>query len=228
MNPVIDSRQAAEKARIRRKMRSVLACLSSSSKSNADAALVGRLLSSDEFGRAQSVGMYVPIAKWEVDVTGAIYAGLDQGKNIALPRWNAAAEEYEFAAIKQWSQLSPGRFGILEPCAKCPKVKGNLLDAVFIPGLAFSLAGGRLGRGGGFYDRLLKDVRSARCGIAHECQLLDSLPEDPWDQKMERILTPNRSVRTERERILRDGASSTHSPAKAAGLLTSDDCGTSR
>ena len=198
MNPEIDREPAAEKARIRRKMQSALARLSSSPKSNASVALVGRLLSSNEFGRAQFVGMYVPIAKWEIDVSAAISAGLDQGKNIALPRWNAASEEYEFAAIKQWSQLSPGRFGILEPCAKCPEVKGNLLDAVFVPGLAFSLDGGRLGRGGGFYDRLLKNVRSARCGIAHECQLLDSLPSAPWDQKMERILTPSRSVRTER------------------------------
>lgn len=198
MNIKINSKQTAEKSRIRRKMRSALARLSSSSKSNAAVALVGRLLSSDEFGRAQSVGMYVPIVKWEIDLSEAICAGLDQGKNIALPRWNAAAEEYEFAAIKQWSQLSPGRFGILEPGAKCPKVKGNLLDAVFVPGLAFSLDGGRLGRGGGFYDRLLQDVRSVRCGIAHECQLLDSLPLDPWDRKMERILTPSRSVRTGR------------------------------
>lgn len=197
MNIKINSKQTAEKARIRRKMRSALARLSSSAKSDA-AALVGRLLSSDEFGRAQFIGMYVPIAKWEIDVTGAISAGLDQGKNIALPRWSEAAEEYEFAAIKQWSQLSPGRFGILEPGAKCPKVKGNFLDAVFVPGLAFSLDGGRLGRGGGFYDRLLQDVRSVRCGIAYECQLLDSLPLDPWDQKMERILTPSRSIRTGR------------------------------
>ena len=179
-------------------MRSALAGLSSSSKSNASVALVDRLLSSEEFSRAQSVGMYVPIAKWEIDIAEAVWAGLDQGKNIAFPRWNAAAEEYEFAAIKQWSQLSPGRFGILEPGDQCPKVKGNFLDAIFVPGLAFSLDGGRLGRGGGFYDRLLQDVRNVRCGIAHECQLLDFLPLDPWDRKMERILTPSRSVRTGR------------------------------
>lgn len=198
MSPKIDSKPAAEKARIRRQMRSALARLSSSAKSNAAAALIGRLLSSDEFGSSQSVGMYVPIAKWEIDVAEAIAAGLDRGKNIALPRWNETAGEYEFAAIKQWSQLSPGRFGILEPCAKCPKVKGNFLDAVFVPGLAFSLDGERLGRGAGFYDRLLQDVRSVRCGIAYECQLLDALPSDPWDQKMDRILTPSRWIRTER------------------------------
>ena len=196
MNSKIDSKQTAEKSRIRHKMWSALARLSSSSKSNAAAALVSQLLSSDEFGSAQSVGMYVPIAKWEIDIAKAVWAGLDQGKNIALPRWNATTEEYEFAAIEKWSQLSTGRFGILEPGANCPKVKGNFLDAVFVPGLAFSLDGGRLGRGGGFYDRLLQDVRSVRCGIAYECQLLDSLPLDPWDQKMERILTPSRSVRT--------------------------------
>ena len=196
MNPEIDGKQAAEKARIRRKMRFALARLSFSAKSNAAAALVGRLLSSDEFGRAQSVGLYVPITKWEIDVAEAVCAGLEQGKNIALPRWNEAAGEYEFAAIKQWSQLSPGRFGILEPGDQCPKVKGSLLDAVFVPGLAFSLDGGRLGRGGGFYDRLLRDVRGARCGIAHECQLLDALPSAPWDQRMERIFTPRRWIRT--------------------------------
>ena len=79
----------AEKSRIRHKMRSALARLSSSSKSNAAAALVSQLLSSDEFRLTQSVGMYVPIAKWEIDIAKAVWAGLDQGKNIALPRWNA-------------------------------------------------------------------------------------------------------------------------------------------
>ncbi len=197
MNLEVDSGQAAEKARIRRKMRLVLARLPAASMSVAAGALVARLLASEEFSRAQCIGMYAA-AGWEIDLTGAVSAGLACGKSIALPRWNAADSEYEFAVIERLSQLALGQFGLREPIARCPKVEGGFLDAVFVPGLAFSRDGVRLGRGRGFYDRLLRDVRRGRCGVAYECQLLEALPAAPWDQRVEHIFTPGGRAEAQR------------------------------
>jgi 5-formyltetrahydrofolate cyclo-ligase len=76
-------------------------------------------------------------------------------------------------------------------------------DAVLVPGLGFDVNGGRLGRGGGFYDRLLAAGTACRVGVAFECQVVEALPLEPHDRRMEfiiteqRVLAPGRTCRQE-------------------------------
>ena len=90
------------------------------------------------------------------------------------------------------ADLSPGRFNVLEPKAGCPSVPLNQLDLVFVPGVAFDFNGRRLGRGKGFYDRLLAEVRGYKCGVAFEVQVIAAVPEEPHDVRVDSILTPAR------------------------------------
>ncbi len=65
------------------------------------------------------------------------------------------------------------------------------LDAVLVPGLGFDRTGGRLGRGGGHYDRFLAEVRPdcVRIGLCFQGQLTARLPVDPWDQTVDWVVT---------------------------------------
>jgi 5-formyltetrahydrofolate cyclo-ligase len=65
------------------------------------------------------------------------------------------------------------------------------VDAALIPGLAWDRAGNRLGRGGGYYDRLLADEewRGFRCGLFLAAQEFPAVPHDPWDARMQAIVT---------------------------------------
>ena len=69
-------------------------------------------------------------------------------------------------------------------------------DWLFIPGLGFDLKGARLGRGKGFYDRLLADVRGSKCGVAFDEQLVATVPVGPRDIPLNCILTPTRWIET--------------------------------
>jgi len=88
------------------------------------------------------------------------------------------------------NDLLPGAFGIREPSPALPVVAVSEIDAFLCPGLAFDQTGGRLGRGRGFYDRLLAQARpgARKLGIAFPFQLVANTFPEPHDIRMDQIL----------------------------------------
>jgi 5-formyltetrahydrofolate cyclo-ligase len=93
------------------------------------------------------------------------------------------------------SELEPGYFGVPEPVDKCPEVDTGDIDLVIMPGIAFDREGGRIGYGGGFYDRfLIKMERKVdRIAPAYDFQVVDEVPVDLWDIRIDGIIT-NREI----------------------------------
>ena len=89
-----------------------------------------------------------------------------------------------------------GKFGVREPAERCAPVPLNRLDLVLVPGIAFDIRGGRLGRGQGYYDRLLSAVTGLKCGVAFDEQIVDAVPVGPLDVRLNCILTPTRWIET--------------------------------
>lgn len=87
-------------------------------------------------------------------------------------------------------QLIPGAFGILEPAVESPEVPLFEIDAFLCPGLAFDKKGGRLGRGRGFYDRLLAQARpdTLKLGICHPFQIVADTHPEPHDVPMNGLI----------------------------------------
>jgi 5-formyltetrahydrofolate cyclo-ligase len=69
-----------------------------------------------------------------------------------------------------------------------------VLDFILVPGVAFDLSGRRLGRGKGYYDRLLKQTRGTTCGVAFDEQIVGEIPVEPHDLNVNCILTPTRWI----------------------------------
>jgi len=102
---------------------------------------------------------------------------------------------YEWLPHSSWKA---GPYGIQEPDKEhCPLVSLEEVDLALIPGLAFDPTGGRLGRGGGFYDRLLggADCHAHKIGIAWSWQMVPALPRENFDILMDVIVTPEGSFR---------------------------------
>ena len=129
----------------------------------------------------------------EPDIWPLLAGALAAGKTAALPRFQPAIKNYIAGRVQNpQTDIVTGEFGIREPGAHCQELPPGRFDLVLVPGLAFDLRGGRLGRGKGFYDRLLSEVRGVKCGVAFDEQVASEVPAGPGDIQLDCILTPTR------------------------------------
>jgi 5,10-methenyltetrahydrofolate synthetase len=111
---------------------------------------------------------------------------------VALPQFEAGTTSYHACQVLAPERdLLPGRFGILEPGSHCRTVPLNQLDLVLVPGVAFDKQGRRLGRGYGYYDRLLASIGGIKCAIAFDEQLAIQIPVESHDILLDCIVTPS-------------------------------------
>ena len=144
--------------------------------------------------QAQSVLFYAPLAD-ELDLTQLVCDALAAGKTVALPRYLPENSTYAAWVIHDLGRdCAPGSFGISEPSADCREIPLNLLDLVIIPGVGFEIQGHRSGRGRGCYDRLLVDVVGIKSGVAFDQQIVERIPTEPHDARLDYILTPSRWI----------------------------------
>jgi 5-formyltetrahydrofolate cyclo-ligase len=80
-----------------------------------------------------------------------------------------------------------GAYGILEPTGPL-FTDYDSIDLAVVPGVAFTRDGVRLGRGKGYYDRLLPRIKSPKVGICFPFQILESIPTEPFDVKMDEVV----------------------------------------
>ena len=117
------------------------------------------------------------------------------GKRTFLPRFSAELEGYEMVEITDLERdLLPGKYGIPEPAPELPAADSEFARKeilFFVPAVACSPAGVRLGRGGGYYDRLLEGVRKKPVAVIYSCQLAPALPCACHDLPMGIIVTEN-------------------------------------
>ena len=88
------------------------------------------------------------------------------------------------------ARLVRHRFGMLEPAPDLPVIDPATLDLVLVPGVAFDRQGGRLGFGGGYYDRFLPTTPALRVGVTYDECLAGVLPCGEHDQRVDWIATP--------------------------------------
>lgn len=144
---------------------------------------------------AHTVLFFAPLPD-ELDVWPVLELSLALGTNCALPFFDAEKKTYGARQIQNVAaDIVIGKFGVREPAAGCAEISLSRFDLVLVPGLAFDLSGNRLGRGKGFYDRLLAETSGIKCGVGYDFQLLEKIPAEPHDAKVNFILTPSKFVR---------------------------------
>ncbi len=125
--------------------------------------------------------------------TEIIFAhAIAHGQRVFYPRVVAKSPDLSLVRVERLAQLQPGTFGILEPTgAEITRYADLERALICVPGVAFGPAGQRLGRGGGYYDRLITALGSetVTVGLAYSFQVLDRLPESPLDRRLGLIIT---------------------------------------
>jgi 5-formyltetrahydrofolate cyclo-ligase len=129
-------------------------------------------------GSAQTLLLYkakVP----ELSLVSLANAAFRSGKRVVMPR--VEGSELTIHLVRGWHDLQPGAFGIAEPRGDCPFVEPEEIEFAAVPGVAWTVAGDRLGHGGGFYDKLLPNLMCPRVGVAFDCQIVAAVPMEPHD-----------------------------------------------
>ena len=135
--------------------------------------------------------------------TVALFAPIPTEPDVE-PLWEKAAHRFcyprltgdriEFAAVRHLADLAPAAWNplIREPLASAqPIIAPTDIDLILVPGLAFTRDGRRLGRGGGYYDRLLglRHSHAIALGVCFDLQLVADLPCEPHDQRVDAVVT---------------------------------------
>lgn len=155
------------------------------------------LFSLDHFKEAKTILFYAA-TKSEVATEGMIRHGIKVGKRVILPV--TRGDSLILSKIEDYDlELAPGAFGILEPKPEYLRlVEPAEIDLAIIPGIAFDEEGGRIGHGGGHYDRLLARMREEThlIALAYEDQVVKRLPQEDHDIPIEKIITEARLLST--------------------------------
>jgi 5-formyltetrahydrofolate cyclo-ligase len=170
-------------------IRAQIAPLGSSELQQVSGSVREKLESWELYRQAESVGLYLAMND-EIAVDQLI----DCSKKIFLPRYNSSAGKYEMAEVVSADALVAGKYGIKEPSAECRQAEINEIALWLIPAVAFDRNGNRLGRGGGFYDRLLENEKGIKVGIAHSLRIVEELPVEDWDIKMDFVITEKETI----------------------------------
>lgn len=184
-----------EKERLRAEMSARAAALTRrelEAAGEAAAALVGGL---PEWKQARTVCLYASFGS-EPSTDALLRLALDQGRALLLPRM-APGRSASVRGVRSLEELTVSRLGIREPADGAPAGSAKDADFILVPGLAFDRRGRRLGRGAGFYDRLLQGLprRTFLLGHAHAFQITGMVPAEDHDVRVRAVVTPQEVLR---------------------------------
>lgn len=184
------------KERVRRGVTAAVAGMTAGVREKQSAWACARLEAMPGLAKLVTALVYAPDG-WEVDVRPLALRWLAAGVRVCVPRVDWRTKVMQAALVLDWSRdLVAGKHGIMQPAPHCPEVSPEELDVILVPGVAFDSTCARLGRGAGFYDRFLADprVRAAKIGVAFDEQIVDAVPMERWDVRLDAVVTPTRVI----------------------------------
>ena len=151
----------------------------------------------DLFQRAQTIMVYLA-GGHELPMRFLMDRAWRRDKRICVPAYEEWRDSYRPVEFTRTTPLVQGRFNIREPSVQLPVAVWDV-NAFIVPGLAFDLTGGRLGYGGGYFDKILSEapLSAISIGVAYDWQVLDedqTLPQHSADKKLAWIVTDKRVI----------------------------------
>ncbi len=171
-----------QKHRLRRRLRAMRASLDPQERATRSRSICARIVALPEWTEARVVALYSALPG-EVDLSDLVLNAV--GKTLLWPVVVGRGDPLEFRAAPP---TTPGIFGNLEPASDARRVDASDVDLVVIPGLAFDMAGRRLGQGGGFYDRTLAHTDATRLAVCFREQVVHEVPTEALDLSVDLVV----------------------------------------
>lgn len=194
----------AHKTALRRDVRLRLKSMNTARRHTASVEISRRIVSLECFRNAWVVMLYMPLAT-EVDVTSVAVRAFQEGKTVCVPRVDWDRKEIYPVEVQTFDDrvMDLDEHGVRVP-REGRLVIPDMIDLIILPGLAFDVAGHRLGRGGGYYDRFLARLprTTVRAAAAFEAQIVDKVPTNDLDARVDFVITERRINRNGKPSIV--------------------------
>lgn len=181
------------KIELRTHLKELVANVELEQKKIASEAVCKQLMSLASVANSNSIFAYLPLQN-EVNLLPLLELWIDESRTVCVPliNWEENTMRGGLLATLDESALIETKFGIKEPKERHP-LPADCIDILLVPGVGFDSQGGRLGRGGGFYDRLIARSRPPIViGVCFDEQIVESIPRESHDQLMSVVVTPTK------------------------------------
>jgi 5-formyltetrahydrofolate cyclo-ligase len=157
-------------------------------------AIQARAVQMPAYCLSRSVALYSPTRN-EVGTEEILINALNGGRRVFYPRISGGGAG-QLVRVASGEELRAGRYGILEPTGVEVLTERDHGLVVFVPGIAFDAAGNRLGRGAGWYDRILArlDDKAIVVALAYDFQVVEEVPTESWDRKVHYVVTETKLI----------------------------------
>ena len=147
------------------------------------------------YKKSKNIFIYIGYGS-EINTSLIIEDMLDDNKCVLVPRIDSINREMQAIQINSLEGLELNRYGILEPSHSKKAFNRNEIDLIILPGVAFDDKGGRLGYGGGYYDKYLTNLNTfiPKVVLAYDFQILENIPLEEHDIKYDYLITEKRSI----------------------------------
>lgn len=165
--------------------------LTAEEKLSMDLSIYNKLIKASNYEKAKVIFIYVSY-KNEVETHKIIKHALENGKKVCVPKIVSLKEGMEAVEIENLSELKVNKYGILEPEFNLEKIMApDCIDLMIVPGVAFDRNGGRVGYGGGFYDRFINRLHKKvyKLALAYNFQIYDKVPMEENDMYIDDLIS---------------------------------------
>ena len=154
--------------------------------------IIKHLLALPEYQKSTSIHTFIGSMPGEVRTKPLIEHALSENKNVMVPVYHGVNQLPSHSTINNLDSLEMTQFGIEQPTEESV-ILAELTNAgiILVPCLAVDKSGNRIGMGGGFYDRILSRLSTTKIVLAFDFQIIDSLPAEEHDIKVNLIVTEN-------------------------------------
>jgi 5-formyltetrahydrofolate cyclo-ligase len=182
------------KSQLRQSLKASLNAMSDEQRAKAASMLTTRITTSDLI--QHSIILAYASLPTELSLDPLINHSLATQKTVCIPAVDWDSKTMQPVQIESLdNNLQIGRYDLRSPRIDCKPIPDDQITLALIPGLGFDPAGNRLGRGAGFYDRWIearrrRDVPITLVGVCFDEQIVERIPTDPHDQRMDMVITP--------------------------------------
>lgn len=178
-----------DKKQLRIKLKETLAALSKPHYEELSKKIASQLFQDEDWQKSTVIG--ITISKYpEVDTDRIIRKAWQEGKTVAVPKCYPKEKRMSFRSLSDFSQLESVFYGLLEPIeGKTNLLNSEDIDLIIVPGLGYTKEGYRIGFGGGYYDRYLKDYSGKTLSLAFQSQIIPSFNTENHDIPVAKIIT---------------------------------------